>query len=267
MNIPKILDDSFRLLLSQPKVFIPRFITTALYSVVTLYSVFLMADVRADISDVMDPQAAAQYLGRTLFLFASMPLLYIVDIISYAMYPRIVADHEARRPINLTSALKDSLKAWKVVIVLGLVIFALMGIIMVAISASMYMTYVTGTPAFTVAAAVFALGLVLAFSVVMFFVVPASILDGRGVVDSFRQSMRMGIAHGKDLMKMNLMFMGLLLTTLLFAFFSDSGSVLSAASLAVFLVLRLLEAVLYTYISVTNPMAYLHVRVNNPRKK
>jgi hypothetical protein len=37
---------------------------------------------------------------------------------------------------------------------------------------------------------------------------------------------------------------------------------MSAASMLVFILIRLLQAIVYTYVSVTNPLVYLQLRVN-----
>jgi hypothetical protein len=92
-------------------------------------------------------------------------------------------------------------------------------------------------------------------------------LEKRGVIDSFRQSMSLGLKHKGDLLKINLIFLLLLAVTMVLGAVQGSGTMASALAMLAFLIVRLVEAVVYTYLSVTNPMAYLAVRVNKSGAK
>jgi len=256
MDLAKVLLESFRLLREAPKVFVPRLATTAVYSVFIVYSMWLLQD----IDSIKDPQMMSQLFSKTLLFVSTLPLLYFMDILSYAMYPRIVADYRKKGPISLFAALKDGLKAWRIVLALGAVVFAFLMVVVSVSAVSAALTVVTGSPVFLVFAALLTLLLILFFSIVVFFVVPSAVLNGRGILESFRESITLGFENKWDLLKLNAMFMALILATMAMAYLAKADALLSAASIGVFILLRLVEAVVYTYLSVANPVAYLEVK-------
>lgn len=261
MDVRKILIESLQLLRSRPKAFIPRILTTAVYSFYTLY----LMGVTASLSSADSFRILSDILPRMGLVFASLPLLYFMDILSYAMYPRIVADYREGREISLTAAFMESLKAWRIVLVLGAIIFGMLVVVVCAVAASVVLMYYTGSVIFVAAAAALVLALLLFFAVAVFFVVPAAVLDGRGVVDSFAESARLGFRYKGGIIKLNLVFVFLVVSTMLMVWAAQGDALLSAASVLVFVALRLVEAVVYTYLSVTNPYAYMQVRVNKSR--
>jgi hypothetical protein len=266
MDLARVLVDSLRLLYDKPLVFVPRLITTAIYSVVMLYLMKIALSVNEAV-EVSDP-AALRAIGVRLGVLAlSIPFVYFIDIISYAMYPRIVADHQAGRKIDLKGALADSLLAWRIIIILGLALFAFAFVAAVMVFPGYYIFLSTGSLLLFIPSLLLALAAVIAFAIVMFFVVPSAILDGHGVIESFRQSMELGLKNKVDLLKINLLFVLLLALTMVMGANMDFGTVASVVSAGIFILVRLLEALVYTYLSVTNPMAYLAVRVNKSGAK
>jgi hypothetical protein len=263
VDIRAVLADSLRFLAAKPKAFAPRLITTLVYSIFTLYSMGLTVD----LIDHPESVSSAQYLGRVAIIFAAMPVLYFLDVLSYAMYPKIVADHRAGGDINLTSALIDGLRAWKVV--LALVVF-LLGFLLfvVAITSASYAFYlIEGNPVFILASAAMAIVLVLLFSIMMFFVVPVAVLEGKGVMKSFAESISLGIRHRGDLFKLNIIYLILVAVTLALSYVEEANTLASASFIAFFVLIRLVGAVVYTYLSVTNPMAYLQLQINKTPAK
>lgn len=259
MDLRRILWDSMRLLYAEPKAFVPKIITTALYSLATLYS----ASLASRMLDVGGRAEAYDLISRSLLLLSLLPLLYFIDILSYAMYPRIVSDHREGRRISLAAALADGLRAWKVVLAIGGVIFAFMFAVAAVSIALALASYAADNQLLNVVSIILIFFLIIAFSVVMFFVVPAAVLDGKNVAESFRVSVRLGLKHRTELVKLNLLFAFLTLATILIAFRANFTGTLSSASILLYVVIRLVEAVVYTYLNVANPVAYLHVRINN----
>ncbi|MFH0862633.1 MAG: hypothetical protein V1875_06335 [Candidatus Altiarchaeota archaeon] len=269
MDLAKILLESFRLLRKKPKAFIPRIITTALYSVVIISLMLIFSDLYPALQgggmdgrpDIIASQGVESALWGGLALMAFMPALYFIDLMSYAMYPRIVSDYRSGKEIDLIAALRESAKAWKVVSVLGVLLFIFASLVGSVVAFTYLMYVISGNPLPLIAASLMALAMTLFFAIIAFFVVPSAVVGGRGVLDSFRDSYSLGISHGWDLLKLNTMFLLLIAATMALAYLVKTDETLSAVSLAFFLILRLVEAVVYTYLSVTNPMAYLEVGV------
>ena len=257
MNLREILSGSVSLLKSQPKAFIPRLVMSVLYTAITLYLVGLTAE----FMQVMDSAAVSSFIWRIAVLFIWLPILYFLDILSYAMYPRMVKDHRMGRKMSLSAALKDALHSWRVIMALGLTIFAFLILLVTVAAPLQYLSYSTGNVSYTVLAALLALVLVLAFSVLVFFVVPASIIEGMGVRDSFAASFKLGLLHIKNLLGLNLMFTFMVAVTILFAFWTELEDRLTLLGVASLLAVRCAQTIVYTYVSVANPLAYLSVRV------
>ncbi len=252
-----MLSGAFSLLLGEPRIFLPRLATTALYSVLTLYAVGLAAESLS----MGSPAEVSALVWKSAFLVSALPLLYFIDILSYAMYPRMVFDLRSTGKVSLRKALADALRAWRVVVALGLAAFAALVLAASTAGILQYMTYVTGNWLFTLLAAAFAVALALAFSVAAFFIIPSAVLDGAGVSESFRKSLQLGLAHAGGLFKLNLFFLFLVSATLLLAFITEVSGTMSAGSVVLFIVLRIIQAVVYTYVTVANPLAYMLVRV------
>jgi len=259
VEVYAVIRESLILLRQEPRIYIPRLLTTALYSIFMLASAGLIVDVSAS----SDPAALADALRSALVILALMPPLYLIDVLSYAMYPRIVSDYKSGLPISLRRALLDSLRAWRVLIALAAVVFAFL-LVFSFISALFFSAaFLTGSILLLVASALVILILLLAFAIMMFFVVPSAVIDGRGVMGSFTDSIKLGLEHKWSLLKINVLFLALALLTLALGMSVQGNLLVSIASLAGFLAMRLMEAIVYTYLSVTNPMAYLAVRINN----
>ncbi|MFH1055224.1 MAG: hypothetical protein V1744_03905 [Candidatus Altiarchaeota archaeon] len=255
MDIIRILRDALKLLRDEPRVFAPRIITTALYSLFAVYSTMLTAELLTTPTQ----QQIHTIVWKAVLLLASLPALYFIDAITYAMYPRIVKDYLEGHPINFTEALKSALAAWRVVVALCLTIFLSLIAILSLSGALQYMAATTGNILFTLLAVLSALALIFAFSVVVFFVVPAAVLEGKGVRESFAESVRLGLKNKTDILKLNLVFTALAIVTLLFMFSAEFSGSAAWLSIAAFILLRLMQAVVYTYLCVTNPMAYINI--------
>jgi hypothetical protein len=263
MDVRAILTDSLKLLVAKPKVFIPRIITTFLYSVFTLYSMGLTIDML----DNPQQSLTAPYMGRVAVLFAAMPLLYFIDVLSYAMYPKIVADHQAGREIDLGSALKDGLRVWKVVLALVIILIGFLVFVVITTVTSYVLYLLSGSHIAIIASFILIVALVLFFSIVMFFVVPVAVLEGRGVRASFRESFNIGLKNKVGLFRLNIVFLLLVVITLAMSYLEEANTLTSATLIILFILIRLAGAVVYTYLSVTNPMAYLRVRINKSPEK
>ena len=102
MDIGKILAESAKLMAESPKAFVPRIVTTAVYSVIEIAIAVLLAD---SLTSFGDPQAMNRVFFRALFLLAVMPFVYLGDLFTYAMYPAMVADLKRTGRISLMAAM------------------------------------------------------------------------------------------------------------------------------------------------------------------
>ena len=261
MDVLNALRGSLLLLKTTPKVFVPRLLTTALYTVYALYSMNLAADIYLHQSD---PAYLSQNSGRVLLLFASVIVLYLIDIVSYAMYPKIVEDHSKGSEISLIKALSNALAAWPALLLLASILLVILFIVATATAVFEVMYLASGSWVYPLISLLFAICLLLAFAVLMFFFVPVAVTERMGVLKSLKKSFEMGMSYKKELFEVNILFAILMIATMiLIGVFEFQGETPYLAMTA-FIIFRLLQAIIYTYISVSNP--YIYVALKNVNK-
>ncbi len=270
MGLLSILLDSIRLLRAEPKIYLPRIFTTAIYTAFVLYTAklsveltrtIMLAQLRAEAMGVLPDfgEALSGFSGSLVFFLAFFLFAYAVDILSYGMYVRIVSDYQARRPIKLLEALKDALRRGKTLLALSLVILAFMtGIfILYLLLGSAFL--LTRSALYPVLALLVLLAGLITFALIFFFSIPVAMTEGKGALNAVSISARLGFKHRGVVIKTNLVFAGLIFATLLVAMFTDFSGSIGAAAVITFAVGRLFQALVYTYISVVNPAVYLYL--------
>jgi FtsH-binding integral membrane protein len=268
MHLTEILIESFRLLRREPKIYLPRIFTTVLYTVFLLYTAsFSLRITRAINLEVLRAQmmrgvpdlgrALSQFWGQIVFFLLFFLVVYAVDILSYGMYATIVRDYHSKNKVNLTNSLNEALKKTKTLFLLGLVILAFIGAFLVVYAFMSTAFIVTQNPAFLVLALLVLLTVFIGFAVLFFFSVPVAVLEDVKLAVAMRKSMDLGIRNKGIVLKTNFLFAGLMLVTLGVAMFADFKGKIGLAAVTAFIVGRLLQALVYTYISVVNPVAYL----------
>jgi len=254
MNILNSLKGAFALLRKEPKVFIPRFTTTLLYTLYTIYSVMLTADLYLNQSD---PAYLESNAGRIILLVVSSIVLFLIDIVSYAMYPKIVEDHKRGGKISLSEALSSALGIWRIVGALAILIFVLLFLAEILIGMSLFYFMATGSKIPVLLSVLIVLALIIIFGILVFSVVPVAVLEKKGAYESFRKSIAMGLKHKKELFQVNIFFILLVLpTTILISLTALKGEFSYPAAIA-FAIVRFLQAMVYTYVSVSNPYIYM----------
>jgi hypothetical protein len=269
MGLLSVFKEALVLLRDEPKIFLPRIFTTALYTVFLLYSAKLAVDLTKAINSEISMAASlgvAPNLGRALNQFTGALISYLVfflfvygvDILSYGMYVRIVADYHKKEPIFLLRALKEAVSRIKTLFALGLVVLAFSAIFLIlyGIIGSAYAS--TGHWIFSIMVLAVLLAAIISFAFLFFFAVPVAMIKKCGVAETLRMSMNLGLKYKGPVLKTNFLFAGLVLLTLLVAMYSEFKGAVGIAAAAVFILGRLFQAVVYTYISVVNPAVYLH---------
>jgi membrane-anchored glycerophosphoryl diester phosphodiesterase (GDPDase) len=102
--------------------------------------------------------------------------------------------------------------------------------------------------------------LILVVSILFFFVMPIAILEEKGIVASMSESITLGLKHKNELLKVNLILMVLAIVTMLAGLMFESTGFIVLLALAGFVAIRLLQAILYTYMYVVNPYFYLKIK-------
>jgi len=259
MNLLAVLRESLVLVRKQPKVFIPKLVTTAFYSFYTIWAASLTLRVYA-LSRVGAVEELSPLLQETMLLFVFIIFLYFMDLVSYSMYPRIVSDYLKKKPVSLTAALASAMSVWKVILSLGALIFLFLLTVMAVAVFVQVMSLTLSTPLLIWLLAPFVILSILIFSVLVFFVIPIAVVEKKSLISSFVKSFSLGLKYKGDLLKVNLFFLAMALVTLAIGILSESTGLVAFVSLAAFVGVRLIQAVVYTYMSVVNPYFYMRVR-------
>lgn len=261
MDYIDVLGNSLRLLRQRPKVFFPRILTTLLYTALLLAMTKVSVD---SVSQMMsDPSMARQtYIEMASYflkVFVLATVVYGIDIITYAMYPRIVRDYKRGADIDLGAALADALTQWKTLLVFAaLIIGVVLGVSLLA--AFLHVVAVLlGSLILDAIVVVMVILSVLFFSVLFFFVVPISVIEKKGVVDSFRKGMRLSRAHKGPVTRINVVFMIITLATMFVAVMTEFEGAIAYTAILLFVAGRLIQASVATYISVVNPYFYISI--------
>lgn len=259
MNLISVLKESIILIRQQPKVFIPKLITTALYSFYALWATRLMLKVYS-LSSAIPTEEVSSLLSETLLLFLFVIILYFVDLISYAMYPSIVSAYRKQKPVKLTTALMDALSVWNVILLLGVLILVFLFAVLLVVGLTQFIALEFSMPILVGIAISLVLLLVMLFSILVFFVIPVAVVEKKGLLSSFHESISLGFKHKNELFKVNIMFLVLASVTLLIGMVSEFKGFVAFMAIAVFVLIRLIQAVVYTYMCVVNPYLYLRIK-------
>ncbi|RMF90075.1 MAG: hypothetical protein D6733_04785 [Methanobacteriota archaeon] len=270
MYLLEVLIESFQLLRKEPRIYVPRIFTTILYTLFLLYAADLSLRLGGALNREMSVAQAAgtspdpagvltRFQGEILFFLALFLLVFAVDMLSYGMYAKIVEDYYTERKVRLKEAFYEALGRIKTLFLLGLLLLTALGLILFAYSLLGAAYMLTGSPVFLALAALLIIGALAFFAVAFFFSVPVAVLERTGLTEAVATSMSLGMKNKGDLVKINFLFAGLILATLGAAMAADFKGRLGAAAIAAFIAGRLLQAVVYTYISVVNPSLYLKI--------
>lgn len=264
MTVKHTLKESLHLLYREPKIFIPRFITTALYTVALLY----LAKITVELTKLMgypqgyevtpDPEILQVFLSNMVLLLIALLFLLVIDLISYAMYPGIIRDYYAKKPISLIKSLKEALSIWKTLMVLGIFTITFTVILSIfeflAKETGNMLVYLFSIPLMLIA--------VLVFLILLFFIVPVAVIEKKGVIATFQHGFRLSLEHKSDLFAINIFFLALTITTLILVTVTEIGfqGIIASSAVLLFILTRVIQAVVYTYISVVNPYFYMKIK-------
>jgi len=250
LKLVEIFRDSLMLLWKEPKVFVPRLITTAIYTLFIFYSAKLTSEILT----------MGVTFKNILILGILSPILLGIDIVSYGMYPKIVTEYYEKKRINLTRILLETLKSWKILLTFGIIVMIFLLIFIVLLSILYLAVLIMGTFFIFVLVTIFAIIILLVFALLSFFIMPVGILDKQSIRNTLKKGIELSIKYKADVLKINLVFMMLAIITMIIATLSEFSGILAYLAFAIFLIVRLIQAIIYTYISVVNPSVYLKLK-------
>jgi hypothetical protein len=272
MALLSVMRESLELLFKEPKMFLPNM------TVAVFYAVFELILLKFSIDLFGNPGALSQEEVRTMMssnimlllaIFAFYPLLAALDLISYAMYPSMVSDHYNGKNISLGRAVSSALKAWRIWVTIGLSIVIFLVCITPIVSAFYVLYYMTQNYFYLI------LGMLIFFSAIvllmlsLFFVMPIGIIDKEETLESFKKSYRLGRKNKREVI--SIVFLSFAVMGIAFVVGSNqdisSNRGLTALAVLAFMLIKMLQSTMYTYVSVINPNFYLHIKKEHADEK
>ena len=263
-GLMKVLNDSYALLLAEPKLFIPKFIVAALFSIPLLLFPGLALEALAIRSEEI---LVSTMWTLGVFIIAST----LVDILVNAMYPFMVRDYFDKKPISLSASFRESIGKFFVVAPAVLAVELLTITIAAIASIPLAVAVVSGNIIFIAIAATVLLIVFFIVLVLFYLVYPVSALEKNHFIGALRQSVAISMKNRGDISKATLLTFAISLIAFVLAFavtiYSKMGFVEgSIIALLLFLGVRLATAMLYTYQYVLNPVFYLEYEKNRVLK-
>ncbi|OYT41635.1 MAG: hypothetical protein B6U86_01905 [Candidatus Altiarchaeales archaeon ex4484_43] len=254
--------ESFSLLLKKPRIFIPNLFASLLYAFVELIMIKAFIDI-IGIMGGADPvgiiRGSLTYLPveellPPLLIFGGVilffPVIGIIDLVTYSMY------------------LKDAISAWRIWLTLGVIflLFAVFVLTMIGIFA--VLTFLLDNPLCLFIGAVLFISLIVLFMMAVFFVMPVGVIEKTGVLESFRESYQLGFRHKGEVIFLNVfVILVIIVAFALGSIFGTEklGAGITFMAIILFLTVRIIQSLMYTYIYVVNPYFYVGVaRMKNP---
>lgn len=260
-----IVKAAFGVLVEEPKVFMPRIATTIIYSALIFHAAGLSVNLSYALaleSAKNSPNAytAVQpYTNKIIFLGLLSAASFVLDVLSYAMYPSLVEDHKNGRKTSLNKALRRALRQWKTLLAFSLTMLS----ILLAFILSFLLVYEKIISAGRIILLPPALALMLlAFitvSVLTFFIIPASVIEEKGALHAYKKSFSMGLRHKGEVIKATVFFMAVGFATILAATLAGFRGASAALAFTAYAITRIIQTVSYTYMNIINPYLYLRL--------
>jgi hypothetical protein len=270
MQLIRVFKESLRLMEKEPKVFVPRILTTFLYTFFVIYAASISLRISLVINrevEIARSRGMAPDIGGALspftdelLVFAAFSLLvYVVDILTYGMYARIASDFHGGKPISLLRALKDAVSRAPALMLIGIAATIFVGIFMLVYMLFGRLYISTQNPLFLLAALFVMIIAIVAFALVFFFAVPVAIVEKRGVKHAVLKSASLGMKNSGTVIKVNFLFVALVLFAMVIVMLTEVHGFVAVGAIVLFIIARLFQAIIYTYISIVNPALYLSI--------
>ena len=268
MSILQVAKRSFSLLLKQPKIFIPNLISAMLYAAYELILLFLLSDLFLKVlfQSAIDIQSLIAIAG----VFFFYPFVGIVDLVTYGMYPTMIRDFLKDKRISLLSAFKASISSWKILLLLGIIflaylIFISIAILLINLTAILLNNLYLQLLALAISILVLTAS-ILILMLCVFFLVPIGILERKSVLATIRKSWKLSQTYMREVFLINVLILLLVTFAIALNFLTPSIDMsvrnLTFLAILLFFLVKIFQAVVYTYIFTINPYFYLHHEKN-----
>lgn len=267
MRLLSVLKNSFSLLRKRPKLFVPNLVSAFVYTFLWLALIFTVASSLHQTffspTQAISPKEAETTLQSLSILLLFIPLVAAIDLVTYGMYPSMVHDFKKGGKISLLNSLKKSVKSWKILLFLGVIIGIFMFFISLVFGFFTILSVISGNTLVFYLAIPLTLVLILGLVTALFFLIPIGVIEEKGVRDSFSQSLSLSRVNYKEVSIVSFISLVLALLGVLAGGYFDISQATSGVSITFvfgFVFLKVIQSMIYTYISTINPYFYLEAR-------
>ena len=253
MKFLEFLRDAFTVLLKQPKLFLPKLLVSAIYGV----SLVLIAIWFKDYSFLLELGASGTLtLQESLLVQDAMPFLLffifwsifslITDIFVNAMYPAMIKEFKKTKKVSFRTGFESVKSRLSTVFITILILFIPFIIISMAVTSFTYSSFLM---------LAIALAFALLYSFLFYYIYPVILLEKVSVLAGIKKSLRTSTKNKHLTLKASLFPFVISLFDIYLAF-----DIFNPVNFFLFVLTRLIIAVVATYHVVLNPVLYLGVR-------
>ncbi len=259
MKFRKLLLESFNVLYRNPKLFLPKLIVAAVYSIGLLLMAFLLIKSLLLILSASTGMLSAEQLSLmpalfvlSLFALAFSIFSLVLDILVNAMYPVLVSDYRKKKKLSLKRAFGFALGKSLRIIPLMLVVVISISFLLLAVFNFLIEFHSISMELFVV------LFLVVSFILIVFLYMfyPVVMLEDVSALKGLKRSFLMGKQNFLLVSKASTIPFILSIASAAIAFFVY----FNVFFLVLFVGLRFIIALFYTYHMVLNPTLYFSVQ-------
>ena len=247
------LQEPLTALVKFPKLFVPKIVLAIIWGSLLLVIVDLFNKILLNPTNMETVSFVSSQLPS---LIALTFIIFLIDVFVNAMYPLMVQDFFEKKQVSLLSSFKIVLQNAFSFLVPIIAAFIISMLLIFPFIFLFSLSIVFQNTSFIVFSLILALVAIFIVSVIFYFVFPVIVLEKKGISGIMR-SIRVGKNHFREASFGVIITFVLSVLTAVIASFSGFASIQGMASIALFLLLRLLTAVSASYQIVLNPILYL----------
>ncbi len=256
-DLLKILKDSFVVLKKEPKLFFPKIFLSLLWGFILLYSMNLLVKMQ-EITLIESVELKAVLLEEifpaAIFLLFLSFFFFLIDSVINSAYPLMIQKYLKKQKFSVLNCIKQVLQNFFRIILPVLIAFFISFLILIPFTVFFSFSFVSGDSFLTLISGLVILLIVFLVTVLFYFIYPVAVIEKKGLASVF-STVRKSFSNTKEASFGTFIALILSLFSAFIASFSETAEI-TVLALIVFVLLRIITAVLATYAMVLNPMLY-----------
>lgn len=256
------MKEAFKLMLKEPKLFLPKIFVAVIYSIPLLWLAQLLVNnaalfevvVKGDTPSIEEFYAISALFWQLMLIAVITLIAFVIDTLVNAMYPLLLREYYKKKKISLGNAFRNSLKNTFRIVPIGL---ALVLLVSLPISiAQMQFAKASGSFLSTAILVVLLtlLGTLLIVAI-FYFVYPTIVLEDKPVTECLKNNFKLVKKNKGTVLGASLVSLASAVVSLGFSL----AAVFEPIFIVLFFIERLLVVVIFTYQNVLNQVVYFGV--------